>query len=133
MLRIRKEEAHARREMSEEDRIGTDPNPTFGSASTFGGRSGFGGFAAAAAAAEGDGSSFPDKKDGGEEEDKAVEEEEECKAEFQPLVHLEEVATSTGEEDEDVFFQVYVCKRALVETPWLGFEYIEALSHVEID
>ena len=87
--------------------------PTFGSATAFGGEKGFGGFAAAAAQASRDATSFPSKSSGdaaGEEEDQAAGEgeEEECKAEFQPLVQLEEVATSTGEEDEDVFFQVCV-------------------------
>eukprot|EP00236_Picocystis_salinarum_P006001 CAMPEP_0113926864 /NCGR_PEP_ID=MMETSP1159-20121227/3992_1 /TAXON_ID=88271 /ORGANISM="Picocystis salinarum" /LENGTH=244 /DNA_ID=CAMNT_0000927305 /DNA_START=26 /DNA_END=760 /DNA_ORIENTATION=- /assembly_acc=CAM_ASM_000767 len=85
--------------------------PTFGSATAFGGEKGFGGFAAAAAQAARDATSFPSKSSGdaaAEEEDQAAEEgeEEECKAEFQPLVQLDEVATSTGEEDEDVFFQV---------------------------
>eukprot|EP00894_Picocystis_sp_ML_P001824 jgi/Pico_ML_1/52341/g3058.t1 len=87
--------------------------PTFGSATAFGGDKGLGGFAAAAAQAARDATSFPSKSSGdatAEEEEQAAGEgeEEECKAEFQPLVQLEEVATSTGEEDEDVFFQVIV-------------------------
>lgn len=87
--------------------------PTFGSATAFGGDKGLGGFAAAAAQAARDATSFPSKSSGdatAEEEEQAAGEgeEEECKAEFQPLVQLEEVATSTGEEDEDVFFQVCV-------------------------
>mmetsp|Transcript_323 Transcript_323/g.2578 ORF Transcript_323/g.2578 Transcript_323/m.2578 type:complete len:204 (-) Transcript_323:4816-5427(-) len=90
--------------------------PTFGSATAFGGEKGFGGFAAAAAQAARDATSFPSKSSGdaaAEEEDQAAEEgeEEECKAEFQPLVQLDEVATSTGEEDEDVFFQVCVQRK----------------------
>jgi hypothetical protein len=68
--------------------------PIFGAASTFGAGTGFAGFtglATAPAAASGA---------EGEEHDDAANPEEECKAEFKPVVQLEEVETSTGEEDE---------------------------------
>ncbi|GAB4818670.1 hypothetical protein N2152v2_005716 [Parachlorella kessleri] len=73
------------------------PTPIFGSASTFGAGSGFAGFTgvkpeAIAAAAAGD-------EEGGDEAA-----EEECKAEFQPLVQLEEVEVKSGEEEETLLF-----------------------------
>ena len=41
---------------------------------------------------------------GGEEEEGAGDAEEECKAEFQPVVQLDEVEVSTGEEEEEALF-----------------------------
>jgi len=66
--------------------------PIFGSASTFGTGTGFGGFTGVAAKVEGEGDD-----DGGEE----AAPEEECAAEFKPIVQLDEVEVSTGEEDEE--------------------------------
>ena len=76
--------------------------PIFGSASTFGTGSGFAGFtgvdttnskAAASQSAENDG----DEDNGNEEE---------CGAEYAPIVQLQEVETSTGEETETALFDV---------------------------
>lgn len=83
------------------------PTPIFGASSTFGG-TGFGGFSgvaaaggspAAAAAAGGDDAGA----DAGAGDEEAGPEEE-CKAEFQPVVQLEEVEVSTGEESEEALF-----------------------------
>lgn len=75
----------------------SSPTPIFGAASTFGAGSGFAGFtgvkaeSATAAAEEGD--------EGGDEGA-----EEECKAEFKPIVQLEEVEVKSGEEEETALF-----------------------------
>ena len=75
--------------------------PIFGSASTFGSGSGFAGFtgvdtnkskAAASTSAE-------------NEDDQAANDEE-CAAEYTPVVQLQEVETSTGEETETALFDV---------------------------
>lgn len=68
--------------------------PIFGSNASFGG-TGFGGFAGVVKAeASGDGAEAEEEEAG----------EEECKAEFKPVVQLEEVDVSTGEEDEQALF-----------------------------
>lgn len=59
-----------------------------------------GGFAAFSGAG-----SAPGKDDAGVEE---AHEEEECKAEFAPLVQLEEVEKTTGEENEDLLLELCV-------------------------
>jgi Ran-binding protein 1 len=80
------------------------PTPIFGASSTFGG-TGFGGFAAQAAAADsGDAAAPPAAAAGGDDEEEAGEGEEECKAEFKPVVQLDEVEISTGEEEEEALF-----------------------------
>ncbi|KAL4854243.1 Ran-binding protein 1 a [Chlorella vulgaris] len=80
------------------------PTPIFGASSTFGG-TGFGGFAAQAAAADsGDAAATPAAAAGGDDEEEAAEGEEECKAEFKPVVQLDEVEISTGEEEEEALF-----------------------------
>ena len=66
--------------------------PVFGSASTFASGPGFAGFASTAEARNGGTAAT-----GTEEE---TPDEEECQAEFQPLVQLQEVETTTGEEAE---------------------------------
>jgi Ran-binding protein 1 len=72
--------------------------PIFGSASTFGTGTGFGGFAGLKTeATAGDAVEGPD----GEEE---ATPEEECAAEFAPVVQLDEVEVSTGEEEEEALF-----------------------------
>lgn len=77
------------------------PTPIFGASSTFGG-TGFGGFSGVAAKAAAGGE---DAGAGGEEGgDEEAAPEEECKAEFQPVVQLEEVEVSTGEEEEEALF-----------------------------
>ena len=70
----------------------------FGAASTFGtgGFSTFG-FGAAATKKADDGE---EGEEGGNEDPEA-----ECKAEFKPVVQLEEVETSTGEEDETTLLE----------------------------
>ncbi|EFN56683.1 hypothetical protein CHLNCDRAFT_144572 [Chlorella variabilis] len=92
----------------DEEPKAASPTPIFGASSTFGG-TGFGGFAAggggfAAKAAAGEGGEGGDAAaaEGGEEEDGAGEEE--CKAEFKPIVQLDEVEVSTGEEEEEALF-----------------------------
>lgn len=79
--------------------------PVFGSTFATGTGGGFAGFtgvtstatpsadAGAAAAADG-------------EEDDAAAPEEECQAEYKPVVQLEEVETSTGEEDEEALTEL---------------------------
>lgn len=77
--------------------------PVFGSTFATGSGGGFAGFtgvtaagtsdAVAAAAAEG-------------EEDGDAAAEEECQAEYKPVVQLEEVETSTGEEDEEALTEL---------------------------
>lgn len=73
------------------------PNPIFGAASTFGAGTGFGGFNGVTAKAEGE---EVEGEDGGD--DAAAEEE--CGAEFKPVVQLDEVEVSTGEEEEENLF-----------------------------
>ncbi len=78
--------------------------PVFGSGTAFGAGSGFAGFtgvpASATPAAEASGGA-----DGGEDDDGAAPEEE-CQAEYKPVVQLEEVETSTGEEDEEALVEL---------------------------
>lgn len=74
--------------------------PIFGSASTFGTGTGFGGFTGVSAAAK----SEEDKNEDAEEEAP----EEECGAEFQPVVQLEEVEVATGEEEEECLVDMCV-------------------------
>ncbi len=81
--------------------------PIFGAAATFGAGGGFGGFAGLAAKAAdapaalggGDAAAAAGDEDGDEPAP-----EEECKAEFKPLVQLEEVEVTSGEEDEEALF-----------------------------
>ena len=68
--------------------------PVFGS--SFGTQGGFAGFTGVA----------PPKKDADGEEANAGDAEEECKAEFTPLVQLEEVEVNTGEEDEECLLEL---------------------------
>lgn len=78
-----------------------------GSGTTFGTGGGFtfGGPAAPAFA-----SAKAADEEGGEDGEDGAAAEEECQAEFKPVVQLEEVETSTGEEDEDLLFE---CKTKL--------------------
>jgi hypothetical protein len=73
------------------------PAPVFGSSG-----GGFAGFTGAGFGAFSATSSAPAAAKGEEEEggDDGPAVEEECQAEFKPLVHLDEVETSTGEEEE---------------------------------
>jgi Ran-binding protein 1 len=72
------------------------PTPIFGAASTFGAGTGFGGFTGVVAKTE----------DGGEGGDEEAAPEEECAAEFKPVVQLDEVEVSTGEEEEESLFDL---------------------------
>lgn len=72
--------------------------PIFGSASTFGAGTGFGGFTGIVNQPK---TEEPEDGDDGEGAP-----EEECKAEFKPIVQLEEVEVKTGEEDEESLFDV---------------------------
>ncbi|PSC69770.1 RAN binding [Micractinium conductrix] len=76
------------------------PTPIFGASATFGAGTGFGGFGGVAASAT-SGDAAAAGEEGGEEEAAT---EEECQAEFKPVVQLEEVAVSTGEEEEEALF-----------------------------
>lgn len=72
--------------------------PVFGAASTFGAGSGFAGFTGVAS------SSTPAAE--GDDGEAEAGPEEECQAEFKPLVQLDEVETSTGEEDEAALLEL---------------------------
>lgn len=75
----------------------SSPTPIFGAASTFGAGTGFAGFTGVKAEAT---PAAEEGEEGGE--DAAAEEE--CKAEFKPLVQLEEVEVKSGEEEEAALF-----------------------------
>jgi Ran-binding protein 1 len=76
----------------------------FGSGTATGSAGGFAGFTGAgfgSVAPAADGAAAAD----GEEDDGAAPEEE-CQAEYKPVVQLEEVETSTGEEDEEALTEL---------------------------
>lgn len=75
--------------------------PIFGSASTFGAGGGFAAFTGAPVAKADDADG-----DAGDGDEAAAEEE--CKAEFKPVVQLDEVETTTGEEEENLVADLYV-------------------------
>lgn len=75
----------------------SQPTPVFGSGTVFGSGGGFGAFTGVASTAE-------TAADGDEEDGAAPEEE--CQAEYKPVVQLEEVETSTGEEDEQALLEL---------------------------
>ncbi|KAK9837640.1 hypothetical protein WJX74_001828 [Apatococcus lobatus] len=79
----------------------TKATPVFGSASTFSSGTGFAGFTSTAEARNGGTTAS------GADEENA--DEEECQAEFQPLVQLQEVETTTGEEAETTLVD-FKCK-----------------------
>lgn len=81
----------------------SSPTPIFGAASTFGAGTGFGGFTGLVTKSE---TETDAAQDGGEDE---AAQEEECAAEFKPVVQLDEVEVSTGEEDETALFD-FKCK-----------------------
>jgi len=76
---------------TEEKKQEKSPTPVFGSSSTFGTATGFAGFSPEAAASK------APAEDGGADQQH---EEEECQATFKPVVELDEVETTTGEEME---------------------------------
>ncbi len=90
----------------------TTTTPIFGAASTFGTGGGFAAFTGAPKADDADG----EAADG---EEAAAEEE--CKAEFKPVVQLDEVETTTGEEGENLLADLYVmdaCEASAVVGVW---------------
>lgn len=85
----------------------------FGSSSTFGAGTGFGGFTGVKAAEP-----AGRDQDAGDDGEEAAEEE--CSAEFKPVVQLDEVEVSTGEEEEEALFDacVVVKGRAFSLSVW---------------
>lgn len=80
------------------------PTPVFGAAFTTSSGGGFGGFTGGFANAAPSAAAAADAADG--EEDDGANPEEECQAEYKPVVQLEEVETSTGEEDEEALTEL---------------------------
>jgi len=107
----------------------TKPTPVFGSGSSLGAGTGFAGFTGTSAlSAEASGA------DAGEDENEAALEEE-CQADFKPVVQLEEVETSTGEEDEESLLELK-CKLYRFDTggqEWKerGVGHVRLLKHKE--
>lgn len=90
----------------------TETKPTtgiFGSGTTFGAGGGFGAFGGGGGFGAVPAAAVAKPEEEGEEAGAADEEgapEEECQAEFKPIVQLEEVEKSTGEESEDVLLEL---------------------------
>lgn len=83
----------------------SSPSPVFGSASTFGAGTGFGGFKGVSTAAS---SRQAEKPEGDTPPEEGTgETEEECQAEFRPIVQLEEVERVSGEEGEETLADLY--------------------------
>ena len=80
----------------------SSPTPVFGSAATFGAGTGFGGFSADAGAF----GSKPAEGAAAGAEGNEDHQEEECSATFKPVVELEEVETTTGEELETALIEL---------------------------
>ena len=75
------------------------------------------------------------EEEGGDDDgdDGAAEAEAECTAQFKPLVQLEEVATATGEEDEDIVFEAKAKAYRFVGGEWKekGMGPLKLLAHKE--
>ena len=84
----------------QEETAASTTTPIFGASSTFGAGAGFGGFSGLTTKKD------ADATDNGDEGENGGEEEEECAAEFKPVVQLDEVEVSTGEEEEEALFDV---------------------------
>lgn len=80
----------------------SSPTPVFGSASTFGTGSGFAGFTGVDTSK----SAAVVSQTGENNEEEETGNDEECAAEYAPVVQLQEVETSTGEETETALFDV---------------------------
>lgn len=80
----------------------SSPTPIFGSASTFGTGSGFAGFTGVDTSK----SAAVVSQTGENNEEEETGNDEECAAEYAPVVQLQEVETSTGEETETALFDV---------------------------
>lgn len=107
----------------------TKPTPVFGSGMSLGAGTGFAGFT---------GTSAPQAEtsatEAGDDDNEAAAEEE-CQADFKPVVQLEEVETSTGEEDEESLLELK-CKLYRFDTgsqEWKerGVGQVRLLKHKE--
>lgn len=78
--------------------------PVFGSTFATGTGGGFAGFTGVSSTAAPSADAGAAAAADGEEDDAAPEEE--CQAEYKPVVQLEEVETSTGEEDEEALTEL---------------------------
>eukprot|EP00879_Flechtneria_rotunda_P003736 GHRR01003974.1.p1 GENE.GHRR01003974.1~~GHRR01003974.1.p1 ORF type:complete len:254 (+),score=109.96 GHRR01003974.1:98-859(+) len=105
--------------------------PVFGSGTAFGAGTGFAGFTGVSASANADTAAAAAE---GDDEDGAAQEEE-CQAEYKPVVQLEEVETSTGEEDEDSLLELkcklYRFEAANNEWKERGLGVVKLLQHKE--
>ena len=76
-----------------------------------------------------------EEEEGGDDDgdDGAAEAEAECTATFKPLVQLEEVATTTGEEDEDILFEAKAKAYRFAAGEWKekGMGPLKLLAHKE--
>ena len=82
----------------------SQPAPVFGAAFSTGSGGGFAGFTGVSSTAKVSDGGAAAAADGDDEEGAAAEEE--CQAEYKPVVQLEEVETSTGEEDEEALTEL---------------------------
>lgn len=101
---------------AQEDKPAATATPIFGSAAF--GAGGFGSATGFGAATFGGVSTFgsaekkkAEAEDDAEGEGESADPEAECTATFKPLVHLEEVAVTSGEEDEEPVFEAYALDR----------------------
>lgn len=104
--------------------------PIFGSGSAFGAGTGFAGFTGAVTPIGAD-ANQADAAEG----DEGANPEEECQAEFKPVVQLDEVETSTGEEEETSLLELK-CKLYRFDTgsnEWKerGIGFVKLLQHKE--
>eukprot|EP00877_Chromochloris_zofingiensis_P011831 jgi/Chrzof1/6901/Cz02g02200.t1 len=103
------------------------PTPVFGSGSTFGAGTGFAGFTGVSNTSTAQNSEAAE----GEEGDAAPEEE--CQAEFKPVVQLDEVETTTGEEEEESLLELkcklYRFEVANNEWKERGIGHVRLLKH----
>eukprot|EP00775_Hariotina_reticulata_P006441 gene6441-6670_t len=108
------------------------PTPVFGSGSAFGAGTGFAGFTGVSSAAQTGAVAAADGED-----DDAAAVEEECQAEYKPVVQLEEVETSTGEEDETSLLELkcklYRFEASSNEWKERGLGLVKLLKHKEND
>lgn len=111
------------------------PTPVFGQAFATGTGGGFAGFTGVSNAAgpSGDAPAAAAAADG--EEDDGAAPEEECQAEYKPVVQLEEVETSTGEEDEEALTELkcklYRYEASSNEWKERGLGVVKLLKHKE--
>jgi len=106
--------------------------PVFGAAFSTGSGGGFAGFTGVSTAGPSDGGAAAAAE--GDDEDGAAAEEE-CQAEYKPVVQLEEVETSTGEEDEEALLELkcklYRYEAGTNEWKERGLGVIKLLKHKE--